>query len=106
MFNRLEIAREFLSDNGSIFVSIDEKQQAYLQVLMNEIFGENNLLEVFHIQARYTQKSLNEKDNFQPVMEYILAYAKDKLHFMTNKQYERYDEHTSVLQLIDILDCC
>jgi len=91
MFNRLEIAREFLSDNGSIFVSIDEKQQAYLQVLMNEIFGENNLLEVFHIQARYTQKSLNEKDNFQPVMEYILAYAKDKLHFMPNKPYEDYD---------------
>src|SRR5699024_8531890 len=91
MYNRLNIAKDLLSEDGSIFVSIDEKQQAYLQVLLNEVFGEKNLLEVFHIQARYTQKSLNEKDNFQPVMEYILAYAKDKTCFRPNKPFENYD---------------
>ena len=78
MKNRLEIAYELLKNDGAIFVSIDEKQQAYLRVLMNDIFGESNSLEVFHVQARYTQKSLNEKDNFQPVMEYVLAMRKIK----------------------------
>ncbi|KPN79082.1 Adenine specific DNA methylase Mod [Apilactobacillus kunkeei] len=91
MKNRLEIARELLSEDGSIFVSIDENQEAYLRVLMNDIFGENNSLEVFHIQARYTQKSLNEKDNFQPVMEYVLSYAKNKNKFVPNKPYDDYD---------------
>ncbi len=91
MKNRLEIAYELLKNDGAIFVSIDEKQQAYLRVLMNDIFGESNSLEVFHIQARYTQKSLNEKDNFQPVMEYVLAYAKNKNLFTPNKPHDEYD---------------
>lgn len=91
MKNRLEASYDLLRDDGAIFISIDEKQQAYLQVLMNDIFGENNLLEVFHIQARFTQKSLNEKDDFQPVMEYVLAYAKNKELFRPNKPYDNYD---------------
>lgn len=91
MKNRLEAAYELLRADGAIFVSIDEKQEAYLRVLMNDIFGENNSLEIFHIQARYTQKSLNEKDDFQPVMEYVLAYAKNKTLFVPNKPYDEYD---------------
>ena len=91
MKNRLEAACELLRADGAIFVSIDEKQEAYLRVLMNDIFGENNSLEIFHIQARYTQKSLNEKDDFQPVMEYVLAYAKNKTLFVPNKPYDEYN---------------
>ncbi len=74
-----------------ILVSIDEKQQAYLKVLMDEIFGDENLLEVFHMQVRYTNKSLNEKDDFQPVMEYVLAYAFNKKIFKPNKPYKVYN---------------
>ena len=91
MKNRLEAAYELLRSDGAIFVSIDEKQEAYLRMLMNDIFGENNSLEIFHIQARYTQKSLNEKDDFQPVMEYVLAYAKNKTLFVPNKPYDEYN---------------
>lgn len=90
MKNRLEAAYELLRADGAIFVSIDEKQEAYLRVLMNYIFGENNSLEIFHIQVRYTQKSLNEKDDFQPVMEYVLVYAKNKTLFVPNKPYDEY----------------
>lgn len=91
MKNRLNIAKKMLKKEGAILVSIDEKQQAYLKVLMDEMFGAENLLEVFHIQVRYTNKSLNEKDDFQPVMEYVLVYALDKKSFKPNKPYEDYN---------------
>lgn len=91
MKNRLDLAKKLLREDGVILVSIDEKQQAYLKVLMDEIFGDENLLEVFHIQVRYTNKSLNEKDDFQPVMEYVLAYASNKKNFKPNKPFSRYD---------------
>ena len=91
MKNRLEIASKLLREDGSIFISIDEKQYAYLRILCDEIFGENNLLETFHFQVRYTSKSLNERDNFQPVMEYCLAYAKNKSVFKPNKPSIPYD---------------
>lgn len=91
MKNRLDIAHDLLREDGAIFISIDEKQQAYLKVLMDNIFGEKNLLNVFHIQARYTQKSLNEKNDFQPVMEYVMAYSKNKTFFKPNKPFDAYD---------------
>jgi adenine-specific DNA-methyltransferase len=42
MKNRLEIAKEFLTDDGVIFVQIDYNNAHYLKILMDEIFGELN----------------------------------------------------------------
>ena len=44
MKKRLELAKELLADDGVIFVSIDDNEQAYLKVLMDEIFGEENFI--------------------------------------------------------------
>lgn len=44
MKNRLEIAKEFLRDDGVIFVQCDDNEQAYLKVLMDEIFGRENFV--------------------------------------------------------------
>ena len=44
MKNRLEVARELLSDDGVIFVQCDDNEQAYLKVLMDEIFGRENFI--------------------------------------------------------------
>lgn len=44
MKNRLEIARELLRDDGVIFVQCDDNEQAYLKVLMDEIFGRENFV--------------------------------------------------------------
>lgn len=44
MRTRLEMARELLRDDGSIFVSIDDNEQAYLKILMDEVFGRENFL--------------------------------------------------------------
>lgn len=47
MKNRLEIAKEFLRDDGVIFVQCDDNEQAYLKVLMDEIFGRENFVANF-----------------------------------------------------------
>ncbi|NRO45517.1 site-specific DNA-methyltransferase [Lactobacillus helveticus] len=89
--SRLEICQDLLKEDGCIYISIDENEYAYLKVLMDEIFGEDNDLITFHMQVRYTNKSLNEKNDFQPVMEYGIFYAKNKQRFVPNKPYEEYD---------------
>ena len=78
MYSRLKLARNLLTNDGVIFISIDDNEYYNLKRLCDEIFGENNHLETFHIQVRYANKSLNEDNDFQPVMEYILVYAKNK----------------------------
>ena len=91
MDKRLKIARRLLKQDGVIFISIDDNEYAQLRLLCDEIFGENNLLSTHHMQVRYDNKSLNEDNDWQPVMEYVLIYAKSKYLFKANKQYEEYD---------------
>ncbi|RVZ56091.1 site-specific DNA-methyltransferase, partial [Helicobacter pylori] len=55
MKNRLEVAREFLSDDGVIFVQCDDNEQAYLKVLMDEIFGRENFVASLHVELSATQ---------------------------------------------------
>ena len=91
MYSRLKLARNLLSEDGVIFISIDDNEYFNLKRLCDEIFGENNLLETFHVQVRYGNKSLNEKDNFQKLIEYTLIYAKNKQKFNPKKPTEDYD---------------
>lgn len=91
MYPRLKLARTLLSEEGIIFISIDEKEISNLKKICDEIFGEINYLQNFHMQVRYCNKSLNEDNDFQPVMEYVLLYAKDSSKFIPNKPSEHYD---------------
>lgn len=91
MYPRLKLAKDLLSDDGVIFISIDEKEVTNLTKVCDEIFGKQNHLETFHIQVRYTNKSLNEDNDFQPVMEYVLIYSKNKAEFKPNKPSEPYN---------------
>lgn len=87
---RLRKAYNLLSKEGFIAISIDENEYAQLKLLCDEIFGEDNRLITLHIQVRYDNKSLNEKNDWQPVMEYILIYAKSKNNFYANRPQETY----------------
>lgn len=91
MSERLNIAYDLLSEKGFIAISIDENEVSQLRLLCNEIFGEENLLSVQHIQVRYANKSLNEKNDWQPVMEYVLIYAKNGKKFKANRPVQEYD---------------
>lgn len=91
MYSRLMLARDMLTDDGVIFISIDEKEITCLAKICDEIFGASNHLETFHIQVRYGNKSLNEDSDFQPVMEYVLIYCRDYFSFVPQKPSEPYD---------------
>ncbi|GAA8370462.1 hypothetical protein Hpkin14_08170 [Helicobacter pylori] len=75
MKNRLEAAREFLSDDGVIFVQCDDNEQAYLKVLMDEIFLRENF--VASISWKQFHSVKNDAANFSKNIEYILCYCKN-----------------------------
>ncbi|MCQ2721683.1 site-specific DNA-methyltransferase [Helicobacter pylori] len=75
MKNRLEAAREFLSDDGVIFVQCDDNEQAYLKVLMDEIFLKENF--VASISWKQFHSVKNDAANFSKNIEYILCYCKN-----------------------------
>ena len=91
MFPRLLLAKQLLSKEGVIFISIDDNEEGNLRLLCDELFGEDNRVETFNIQVRYANKSLNEKDDFQKLMEYVLIYAKNKNFFCPQKPTIDYD---------------
>lgn len=91
IYSRLMLARNLLTEDGVIFISIDEKEITCLIKICDEIFGSANHLETFHIQVRYGNKSLNEDSDFQPVMEYVLIYSKNRFSFKPLKPSEPYD---------------
>nr|WP_237076521.1 site-specific DNA-methyltransferase [Mycoplasma phocoeninasale] len=73
MNERLIMARKLLKDDGVIFVSIDDTEQAYLKVLMDEIFGEENFYgQIIQLKGN-TQ---NDSKTIQKNHEYILCYIK------------------------------
>jgi len=78
MYPRLKLAHHLLAEDGVIFISIDGNELANLQRIANEIFSEDNLLSVHHFQVRFENKSLNERKDFQEVIEYVLIYSKNK----------------------------
>ena len=74
MWPRLHLLRELLSDDGVIFVSIDDNEQHHLRMMMDEIFGEDCFL------AEFVWKSRQNRDNRNVTgasidHEYILCYG-------------------------------
>jgi adenine-specific DNA-methyltransferase len=80
MKNRLEIARELLSQNGTIYVHIDHNEGHYLKVLMDEVFGEENFRN--EIIWRYSGWNKKLKNNFERRHDTIFMYTKsDSAYF-------------------------
>jgi adenine-specific DNA-methyltransferase len=75
MYPRLFLARQLLSDDGAIFVSIDDHEMHHLRILMNEVFGEENRVECFIWKKSYGGGA---KEKYAVTQhEYVLLYAKD-----------------------------
>ena len=72
---RLEAARELLADHGAIFVSIDDNEAAYLRLLMDEVYGEENLLAQVVVNLNPKGRQLGK--GFATSHEYLLGYARD-----------------------------
>lgn len=74
--DRLSLAKELLKQQGVIFISIDDSEQAYLKVLMDDIFGEENFISNVYWRSRSSQNYSDK--HISNVGEYVIIYAKDK----------------------------
>ena len=82
---RLEILKNLLSLDGGICVQIDAVEMAYLKVLMDEIFGRNNFVNIISVKTKIAGVSgSNLGKSLQDNIEFILMYARDLSCFMLN----------------------
>ncbi|TAD99980.1 MAG: site-specific DNA-methyltransferase [Bacteroidetes bacterium] len=82
MKNRLEVARELLSEDGSIFVSIDDNEFAFLKVLMDEIFGKENFETCI---SNVVKPEGRNYGNVAKSTDFILVYFKNKNEELFNE---------------------
>ncbi len=97
MKNRLEVAREFLSDNGVIFVQCDDNEQAYLKVLMDEIFGRDNFIACF-----VWEKTSNSLSRIRIKTEYILCYEQTKFGLIFNGDMAEEGQDFPILNEVNV----
>lgn len=76
--SRIEILWRLLSEEGSIWISIDDREMAYLKVLLDEILGRDKFIASNIWQKRYSREN---REAIGDVHEYILTYAKDPILF-------------------------
>jgi len=76
MRERLINLRNLLTDDGVIFVQINDDEAAYLKVLLDEVFGRSNYETTFYVKVRHEDRILREDIRYQLVMEQVLCYRK------------------------------
>ena len=83
MKSRLVLLHQLLSDNGTLFIQIDDNEQAYLKVLCDEIFGRQNYINMVSVNAKVSAGASGggEDKRLKKNIEYILIYAKDINNF-------------------------
>ena len=93
MKNRLELARKLLRDDGVIFVQCDNNEQAYLKVLMDDIFKRENFLTTI-VWMNKEGGGKSDSKHFRKKHEYILVYAGDeKITEISGKNVEDVDRY-------------
>lgn len=94
MRDRLEIIKRLLSDDGSLWITIDDNEGHYLKVMCDEIFGRNNFVSTVIWQKKYAPKS--DSKYFSASHDFVLVFAKNLAKFnlgrlaKTEKQIGRY----------------
>jgi adenine-specific DNA-methyltransferase len=98
MYPRLELLRELMAEDGSIWISIDDDEGHYLKVICDEIFGRKNFITTVSWHRNYA--SANDAKTFAKVIDFIFVYQKSKffkrnLLPRTDKQniLYKYDSH-------------
>ena len=99
MKNRLEVARELLRDNGVIFVQCDDNEQAYLKVLMDEVFGRENFINTVSARMKNIAEASGggEDKRLKKNIEFINIFAKQ----YDNSKLENAYEYTEIFKLIE-----
>lgn len=98
MKNRLEVARDLLSDDGALFIQISDDGVAELHLLLKEVFnknGENNFINKITIKTKSPSGFASVNPGVFETAEYILAFAKHKRLWTFNQQFVKteYDDN-------------
>ena len=109
MEKRLNLAKKLLKNDGVIFISIDDNEQANLKVLCDKIFNEENFISIL---PRITKKGGKSSDNVQKNHDYVLVYSKtsdSKLEHLEHtdsgfKYADEYEEERGKFKLNQTLD--
>ncbi|MCW2312755.1 site-specific DNA-methyltransferase [Rhodoferax antarcticus] len=83
MLPRLQLLRELLRDDGSIWVTIDDNEGHYLKVLMDEVFGRGNFVATATWQK--TTSVHNNAEFFSSASDQLQVHAKNRDHFLFNR---------------------
>lgn len=93
---RLELLKNLLSDEGSIWISIDDDEQAYLKVLCDEVFGRSNFINNVIWEKKYAPQ--NDAKWLSDSHDFIMVYAKNKQVWRPNllpRTVEMNDRYTN-----------
>lgn len=82
MYPRMVLLKQFLSEDGAIFVSIDDNEVASLRLLMDEIFGKSGFLANFAWQKRYSREN---RGAIGDAHEYVVAYCRNQDAFRATR---------------------
>lgn len=89
IYPRLKVAKDLLSDDGAIFISIDDNEVDNLRKICEEIFGESNLVNIVSVKTNETKglKNASVNKSFPKNKEYLVIVSKDinNLNFYTEK---------------------
>lgn len=92
MKNRLEVAKRLLSNNGSIYISIDYNEVHYLKILMDEVFGRESFQREIIWRIGWISGYKTTAKNYIRNHDTILFYTKDPNNFIFNKSYLERDK--------------
>lgn len=100
MSYRLKSLRKLLKETGSIWIQIDDDEQAYLKVLCDQIFGRNNFVNMISVNMKNTSGASGggEDKRLKKNCEYILIYAKDYSKLRTFKPTYVYEDISEVVK--------
>ncbi|EFL52634.1 Site-specific DNA-methyltransferase (adenine-specific) [Solidesulfovibrio fructosivorans JJ]] len=94
MWPRLKLLHELLADDGSIWVSCDDNEIHRLRSMLDEIFGDENLVSILVVENN--RKGRNDKENIALTHEYMIAYSRDEFLSrgldLTDEQISEYSE--------------
>lgn len=83
MYPRLQLLKDLLAEDGSIWITLDDNESHYLKVLCDEIFGRRNFLANIVWQKTLTRR--NDAKAFSSAHDHVLVYAKSADSFVINK---------------------
>jgi adenine-specific DNA-methyltransferase len=96
--DRIEILKNLLSIDGSIWITLDDNESHYLKVLCDEIFGRSNFVSNVVWQKKYSKQ--NDAKWLSTSHDHLLVYAKNKINWKPNK-LERSEEQLKGYKNID-----